>query len=91
MYAASAISLASESVLTDKAKLRKLRDSVNRFAPTSKQRVGLKVEELDLPGWFTKVEHSVNERKEGYEEDLKERMLEVIDHDTPPLQANTSI
>ena len=91
MHAAHAINLASESTLTDKGKLRRLKEQVNRYAPSKKDRVGAEVDELDLPSWFTKIEHAINERKEGYQDYLEERMMEVIDKDSFELQANTSI
>jgi len=43
-----------------------------------------------LPGWFTKIEHSINERKEFYEDELKEKMQEIIDRPEMELMANTS-
>lgn len=47
-------------------------------------------DKLDLAGYFTKIEHRVNESKEKFEEDLKEKLEEILDL-PGELQANTSM
>ena len=79
LHAASKFVLASDAALTDKKRMQAMKSSLDRIAPTKKDRVGRGVTDLDLPGWFTKIEHSINERKEGYEEELKERIEEIVD------------
>ena len=83
--------MATDAALTDKKKVQSMKASLDRIAPSKKDRVGRGIEDLDLPGWFTKIEHSVNERKEGYEEELRERMEEILDGPLTEIQANTSV
>lgn len=90
MYAASKFSVCSDAALTDKTKVRKMKADLDSVVPEGEKRVTKNIEDLDLPGWFTKIEHSINESKEGYEDELRERMQEVIDAPEMVLQANTS-
>ena len=41
--------------------------------------VGKDIGELDLPGWFISIEHSANEKKEEYENELREQMEAIFD------------
>lgn len=91
LYAASQFVVATDAALTDKKKVQSMKAALDKIAPSKKQRVGKGVEDLDLPGWFTKIEHSINERKEGYEEELRERMTEILDGPVTQLQANSSM
>ena len=68
-----------------------MKASLDKIAPSKKDRVGRNIADLDLPGWFTKIEHSINERKEGYEEELRERMEEILDGPVTEIQSNTSV
>ena len=70
LHAATQFKVCSDSALTDKKKVAAMKNAIDNLAPTKKDRVGRDVEPLDLPGWFTKIEHSINDRKEGFEEKL---------------------
>lgn len=83
--------MASDAVLTDKKKVRGMKDVLDKLAPTKRDRVGRKVEDLDLPGWFTKIEHSINEKKEGYEDELRDQMEAIFEAPSTELQCNTSV
>lgn len=53
---------------------------IDRLTPKGHPKVtNKKIDDLDLPGWFTKIEHSINEKKEGFEDELRERMQEIVD------------
>ena len=83
--------MCSDSVLTDKKKVIAMKSALDNLAPTKKDRIG-SVDDLDLPGWFTKIENSINDRKDGYEEQLKAEMEEILDSPASEIpQANTSI
>ena len=82
--------MAPDSTFVDKSKLRKLKDSLDKLAPSKKDRVGKKIDDLDLPGWFAKIEGAFHERREGYEDRLREQMEQIFDAPTE-IQMNTSV
>ena len=43
-----------------------MKERVNTWATESSERVGLKIDEADLPAWFREIELSINDKKEGY-------------------------
>lgn len=90
LYAANALVIANEATLTNKAKLQKLKAKMDEFQPTGVKLRREDVDAIDLPNFFTKIENSINERKESYEEDLKERLREILGNSPQQLQANTS-
>ena len=75
--------MAPESAFTDKARLKKLKAELDKLAPTKKDRVGRDVEELDLPGWFSKIENAFEEGREKFEENLKDQMDIILDGQAP--------
>ena len=72
MHESAKISLAPDSAFVDHKKLRALKDSLNRLAPTKRDQVGRKVEDLDLPGWFAKIEGAFEDRRVGHMDRLND-------------------
>lgn len=69
-----------------------MKSAIDSLAPSKKDRVGKDLDPLDLPGWFTKIEDSINERKDGFEDELKAEMEAILDAPAKVMsQANTSV
>jgi hypothetical protein len=50
----------------------------------------LNVEEVDLPNFITKLENAINERKENYEQKLKDLFNNVIEGNVELVSTSTS-
>ena len=78
MHAAAQYVSCPESALVDANKMQKLKGHMDNMAPEG---VKLKKinDKLDLAGYFTRIEHRVNESKEKFEEELKEKLAELLE------------
>lgn len=65
--------------------MRAFKDSIQ-----SQGHVKLNVEEVDLPNFITKLENAINERKENYEQKLKDIFNDVIEGNVELVSTSTS-
>ena len=72
LHAAKAISLVPESALTDVKRLTAFKNAIEKQGSFK-----INVDTIDLPNFINKIENAINERKEGYEAELKKQFEAV--------------
>jgi len=78
LHAATNVDLIQQSTLVDKKKLEKFRQNIVGLAPNPESVKALKCDSIDLPNVLQKIEASVNENKEIFEENLLAQFKDML-------------
>ena len=89
LYAASAFAGVTTNQLTDPSKLKKLKAEVDKLCAPGMKAMQVS-DKLDLPNFFNLIDSRVNEKKELHEEQLREKLQEIIGTEVKS-EHNTSI
>jgi DNA-directed RNA polymerase I subunit RPA1 len=87
LYAAKAITLFPANALGDQKKMKAFKASIEN---ESQGKVKLNIESADLPNFITKLENAINEKKENFEQHLKDIFKDVIDGNVELVNTSTS-
>lgn len=55
-----------------------------------KKNFKINIDKVDLPNFITKIENSINEKKEGFEQELKDVFTEITEGNVDLVSTTTS-
>jgi DNA-directed RNA polymerase I subunit RPA1 len=87
LYAAKAISLFPEQGLGDVKRMLAFKNSIESQLDGQ---VKLKIDPVDLPNFISKLENAINEKKENYEEMLKDIFRDIVEGNVDLVNSSTS-
>jgi DNA-directed RNA polymerase beta' subunit len=90
LYAAKNISLFPDSGLGDVKKMAIFKANIERQAKFHMKDFKLNVDMIDMPNFITKMENAINEKKEGFEQDLKDIFTEIKEGNVDLVSTSTS-